>query len=66
MWRVYYDNGVDSIVELGTYISKKKAIVAKKTFIFDSTKVKTYPSTEDYYKDFREYNLQTIIVEIEE
>ena len=61
MWKVYYDNGVDPIVELGTYTSRKQAIVVKKTFIFNSTKVKTYPSTEDYYKDFREYNLQTII-----
>lgn len=61
MWRVYYDNGVDPIVELGEYVSKRQAIVVKKTFIFDSTKVKTYPSSEDYYKDFREYNLQTII-----
>ena len=52
MWKVYYDNGVDPIVELGTFESKKQAIVVKKTFIFNST---------DYYKDFREYNLQTII-----
>jgi hypothetical protein len=39
----------------------KATDLIKKTFIFNSTKVKTYPSTEDYYKDFREYNLQTII-----
>ena len=61
MWKVYYDNGVDPIVELGTYTSRKQAIVVKKTFIFDSTKVKTYSSGEDYYRNCREYNLQTII-----
>ena len=35
MWKVYYDNGVDPVVELGTFESKKQAIVVKKTFIFN-------------------------------
>lgn len=65
MWRVYYDNGLDPILELGIFESRRQAVVTKKTFIFDSTKSKTYTSTEDYYKDCREYNLQTIIENIE-
>jgi hypothetical protein len=63
MWKVYYDNGIDPIVELGIYESKRQAIVVKKTFIYDETKVKTYPTQEDYYTDFRFYNIQTKIEE---
>ena len=63
MWKVYYDNGIDPIVELGIYESKRQAIVVKKTFIYDETKVKTYPNKEDYYTDCRFYNIQTKIEE---
>jgi hypothetical protein len=66
MWRVYYDNGLDSIIEVGNYQSKKQAISAKRNFIYTSTKDKVYNTFEESRTDYREYNLYTIIDKIEE
>jgi hypothetical protein len=66
MWRVYYDNGLDPILELGMYDTKRQAISIKRTFIYTSTKDKTYDSYEDSRRDSREYNLMTIIEKVEE
>ena len=66
MWRVYYNNGVDPIVELGIYDTKRQAISIKKTFIFNSTKDKVYPTYEDSRTDYREYTIMTIIERVGE
>lgn len=66
MWKVYYNNGVDPILEVGIYESKRLAISAKRNFIYISTKDKIYDSYEDSRIDFREYNIMTIIERLEE
>jgi hypothetical protein len=66
MWRVYYNNGVDPILEVGIYESKRLAISAKRNFIYISTKDKIYNNYEESRTDFREYNIMTIIEKIVE
>ena len=57
MWRVYYNNEIDPIEELGIYDSRKQAISVKRTFIYNSTKNKIYSSYEESRTDYRQYNI---------